>query len=330
MEPSNRSIRISNISFVCTMLIVVLHCRIAPKRIADSYSYYPYLYDFLGALADAAVPTFFAISVFLFYRNYHQSIYKRKMKTRVKSLLIPYFIFSFFSLIVFHLSMILVKGHDELITGQLIREFFLASNDPPIWYIRTLILFVLISPIVYAVINRSHWMLIFVLIILTTVLNVLCQQPYTSLQFWAPVVIAFSALSIKSENSKSLMVGGGRIFPQWLVLVTLVVFIIFVVFVANKNRYSAIYYIYRMSAPFFIAIISDLFFWKPLKIQRFTFFIFMFHFLPKLLTATMHTYPILTLFRIIFALAFCIVVGMLLEKLTPRTWAIINGGRINV
>ena len=330
MEPSNRSIRISNIIFVCTMLIVVLHCRIVPKRISDSYSFYPYLYDFLGALADAAVPTFFAISVFLFYRNYHQSIYKRKMKNRVKSLLIPYFIFSFFSLIVFHLSMTLAKGHYEITIGQLVCEFFLASNDPPIWYVRTLFLFVLISPIAYAFINRCHWMIIIVLILLTILLNILCQQPYSSLQFWSPVVIAFSALSIKSEKTKSLMVGGGSIFPQWLVFAALVVFIIIVVLVANKDRYSIIYYLYRQSAPFFIVIISDLFFWKPLKIQRFTFFIFMFHFLPKLLTATMHTYPILTLFRTIFALTFCIMVGMLLEKFTPRTWAILNGGRIRI
>lgn len=324
----NKSKRLENINFVCTILIVVLHCRVAPEKLFLDYPLYPHLYGLLGALGDAAVPTFFAISVFLFYRNYKQSLYVAKLKSRVKSLLVPYLIFSLISLIIFHAGKFIVYGEDKTTVIQYLKEFLLASNDSPIWFIRELFFFVLISPIIYEVVSRLNCVVVVLLALSSVILNIIFPQPYSSLQFWLPVIIMAALVSIRPNSIKNILLSNeGKLCSKVFWASTVLVFIIILLLVEGVSRQSMVYYIYRMIVPFFVFVISDCFSWKPLLIQRFTFFIFMTHYFPRLITLPLDSHPLYTPIRSLFALMFCIALGWLIERVWPKGWHIINGGR---
>ena len=61
--------KITRINFILIVMIVMLHSNCL--RFLEEYSTFTYvLYRMLYVLCDAAVPTFFLISAYLFYRNY--------------------------------------------------------------------------------------------------------------------------------------------------------------------------------------------------------------------------------------------------------------------
>lgn len=209
MMESKRSNRITNINFVCTILIVILHCRISAENIDTShYAYYPYLYKWTSVLTDVAVPTFFAMSAFLLFRNYTINKYWSKLKSRVRSLLIPYFIFSALFLIIAYSVSYFLKGEIHFTFRQGAEEFLLARNNPPTWYLRTLFLFVVLSPMFFYLAKLLNlWAISLVSICLMAFLSIHIQ-PYSSLQFWTPILIFFTGVAIKNDRFKQMLIGG--------------------------------------------------------------------------------------------------------------------------
>lgn len=328
MMESRRSNRITNINFVCTILIVILHCRISVENIDTSrYAYYPYLYKWTSVLTDVAVPTFFAMSAFLLFRNYTINKYWSKLKNRVRSLMIPYFIFSALFLIIACSVSYLLKGEIHLTFRQGAEEFLLARNNPPTWYLRTLFLFVVISPIFFYFAKLLNlWAISLVSIFLMAFLSIHIQ-PYSSLQFWAPILIFFAGVAIKNEKIKQMLIGGDRIAPRYFSYLAICVLLISITITTECTEKSTGYYLFRMFSPVLVFIISDLFTWKPLKIQKYSFFIFLTHWLPMYATKSISGHPLLNIPRIIFVLFFCIVIANVIEQFFPKLYKILAGGR---
>lgn len=134
-------------------------------------------------LASVAVPTFFIISGFLFFRNLKQwnwHKYKEKLKNRFKTLVVPYVTWNalvFASYILLKSKSVLVGGETwssiiEYIDGNWLRCFYNYSNwetmgnifgcstymtapiDTPLWFLRDLIIVIVLSPFVYYYINK--------------------------------------------------------------------------------------------------------------------------------------------------------------------------------
>lgn len=134
----------------------------------NSYLVYEYFRYFISEiLARIAVPLFFFISGFLFYRKidiYNKGVYFTKLKKRVRTLLIPYV---FWNLIVIFIQYLtqkylsgLTSGNNLLITDYTcwnwIKAFWngniVGYNTPinyPLWFIRDLMVMVIASPIIY-------------------------------------------------------------------------------------------------------------------------------------------------------------------------------------
>lgn len=89
-----RSTQIADLNLLLTLFIVTLHSLYNPDRtIFQDSDIYISCYNALVTLFDSAVPTFFVISSFLFFRNLSNSQIIVKIKKRFKSLIIPYLIF---------------------------------------------------------------------------------------------------------------------------------------------------------------------------------------------------------------------------------------------
>ena len=94
--------------------------------------------QFIRMLSQIAVPTFFSISGYLFYRKYNNKMFCTKVKSRIRSLVIPFlfynFLFYMFYVVCTHIPFIktkmnmgvvsfgIVEGVDEYST-HLVRSF---------------------------------------------------------------------------------------------------------------------------------------------------------------------------------------------------------------
>lgn len=122
-------------------------------------------------VARIAVPSFFFISGFLFFRKmdyFNIGIYVQKLKKRGRSLLIPYLFWNLVVVLFFYLAQTFLKGllsgNNLLIVDYTWQNWIQAfwngnagENMPinyPLWFIRDLMVVVVFSPIVYWGIKR--------------------------------------------------------------------------------------------------------------------------------------------------------------------------------
>ena len=127
-------------------------------------------------IARVAVPLFFMISGFLFFLNtdFNKATYLRKLRSRSKSLLIPYLFwniaFLVFYYVAFHLPILrnFFRGADytlEYILSALWGQHNPENANPmtyPIayqfWFIRDLMVVVLLTPFIHLLIKKlKHW-----------------------------------------------------------------------------------------------------------------------------------------------------------------------------
>lgn len=140
-------------------------------------------------LASIAVPMVFFISVFLFFnklQKWNHNVYFLKLKKSIKTLLIPFIIWNTIKILLKALSMIRNDGLDSLWTymnennvvalywnshlWDLERTdwlgFLTPSSSPylvPLWYLRDLMVAMIISPLLYYLLKYMRWGGIFLL-----------------------------------------------------------------------------------------------------------------------------------------------------------------------
>lgn len=132
-------------------------------------------------IAAIAVPLFFTMSGYLLFRNvddYSLDMYIVKLRSRVRSLLIPYVIWNCFAMMLFWLAQTLLpslmSSNATLIKDYSLYDFFMAFYDNgsggPIcyqfWFLRDLIILVVISPVIwYAIRFMGRWGIVFFTIV---------------------------------------------------------------------------------------------------------------------------------------------------------------------
>ncbi|MBR2108419.1 MAG: acyltransferase [Ruminococcus sp.] len=130
-------------------------------------------YFFSNELLRFAVPMFFAISGFLFFFTYENTTkcYAKKLKSRAKSLLIPYVIWAVISgLFVTCIAQIPIFTNLQFITEHSYdwTRFYMYLINPasfPLWYVQQLMIFVIISPALYFLIKKTRGVILIALFI---------------------------------------------------------------------------------------------------------------------------------------------------------------------
>lgn len=124
---------------------------------------------FTGVLAQVSVPMFFFISGFLFFykvENFSHSLYLTKLKKRFKSLLIPYLFWNLLTLLVFYYLIPSISSSSNIeqhpnIIQSLIGVYTEGNNTAyplviPFWFIRDLIVCIILSPILFLIVAKTH------------------------------------------------------------------------------------------------------------------------------------------------------------------------------
>jgi len=136
---------------------------------------------FSMVLARIGVPLFFLMSGYLFFQqSLTADVYKSKLKKRARTLLVPYLLWNAIFLLFFAVhSLPLFNGFSHIGEGRWtilrvlgsfcdkrmgvfpsaedVSEVFAYPQDIPMWYVRDLMIVMLLAPLLYALIKKAGW-----------------------------------------------------------------------------------------------------------------------------------------------------------------------------
>ena len=120
---------------------------------------------FSELLGQGAVPGFFMISAYLFYRNIGPRLYPGKLiikwKRRVRSLLIPYLLWNLWY---FLLSFADSGGRLEVSAASLFDAIVNYRYNPVFWYMKQLIMLTVLAPFVFVALKNRNTARLFLLL----------------------------------------------------------------------------------------------------------------------------------------------------------------------
>ena len=162
---------IETLRFPLILLIICLHCYTSTSDITRGHdTYFRTIYPISLWMGETGVPAFFFISGLLLF--YSKKTYIQKIKSRFHTLLIPYLFFN--GLILCSYLCLLYLGKTTIVAGKNLADYTLidyirafwdrgvwdhGNGSPvlcPLWYIRNLMVLVILSPILYYIIRYTR------------------------------------------------------------------------------------------------------------------------------------------------------------------------------
>lgn len=213
----------------------------------------------LFVLTNAAVPTFFVISSLLYFQHWQPTwaCYRQKLLSRVRSLLVPYLLYNVLfygyyvvKIHVLHMPTTKVIPTDTL--GEALLCILQSVPDGVLWYVRDLFLFALIAPLIGLVLRKSR-----ILSAVLTAASLGCfLLPYENLFFWTPCLLAGCYVAL---NADTVVACFGRLHHSLTarragMLLTIAGVPAVCCAMASIPWDSLPFYLYRMSAPLFVAV----------------------------------------------------------------------------
>lgn len=172
------SLSIEAMRFPLILFVICLHCYTSISSVVGGHSsFFRIIYPFSIWIGESGVPAFFFISGLLLF--YSKKTYKQKLMSRVNTLLVPYLFFN--GVILCGYLCLLFLGKPATILDKNMADYtwidylrcfwdrgsWSHGNGAPLlcpfWYIRNLIVLVVLSPILYYIIKYTK--LLFPLIV---------------------------------------------------------------------------------------------------------------------------------------------------------------------
>lgn len=337
---------INIIRFPLMLLIVVIHAY-SP---GDNQGF-NYLQTFFSqVIARIAVPLFFVISSFLLFFNYslNRKIIFEKLSKRVKTLFVP---FLFWNLVVFGLYLLLqelpfaqkfsnsnLPVLKDLPFNEYLGLFFIRPIANQFWFIRDLMILVILSPFIYAITKKAGILpsLIALILVLYPQLRELFEFKWSSLLFFN--VGCFLALTHKQDNQ--YIIGKNVFF--FMALGYLIVAGFEAWFYVGRQEYILLLHYLNI-------IIGMLIFWNIFlratdyrinslleKAGKYSFIVYAMHvpinlFVIRILKSMMEQGRVNELIIYLLAILIPILISLLTGKVlmlkTPRLYSLITGNR---
>lgn len=168
---------IEYLRFVCAFSVVMIHSFGPPMDGSRTATYTNGIYDtiriiFSQGLCRVAVPMFFFISGFLFFKKlvvWDKSVWAGKIRRRIKTLAVPYIIWNIIALpFILLTEYVKFRAHGSvepidqkfLTFGHYATIFWNFSDGYPIsgalWYVRDLIVLCLLSPVIHFFVTKCR------------------------------------------------------------------------------------------------------------------------------------------------------------------------------
>lgn len=328
------------INFVLSFLIIFHHSVTLDIVYHGSYNLMDYGFDisferFMYNVSECAVPIFFFLSAYLFYRTFDGSWlqYKAKVNRRFFSLFIPYIIFG----IIGYLKYIIFNNQFSFDIFIILKSI-LMSETLPLWFIRELIILSLIAPLIYMIKDRL-WLIICsdVLIILLIAFE---YVRYQSFLYWLPIYLFGARMGTSGLYS---------LIKRWNNINSKIKILIIFIFISsawflpngaeNGNSINILQFaIYRNVTPIIFLLLVSSFWERPIDYQymHYSFFVYCMHapvislmiiIYDNLLFQLIPSEIIKYGFIICTTYILCVCIAMTIEFITPKLWIILNGRR---
>lgn len=166
--------------------VVIIHCNILNVVPSEPGNYGLSISELIVLFTRVCVPSFFIISGYLFFNNvdkFTPSVYRSKLISRVRTLLVPYVLWNLFCVLLFlvkvkylHFNGLGIIEGDKIYWGRFLEGFVFipeAYGMPyafAFWFIRNLMAFVVLTPLVWVMARR--WVVFGLFVIFITIFEV--------------------------------------------------------------------------------------------------------------------------------------------------------------
>lgn len=146
--------KIANLGIISAVLVVVIHAASFPATSTIDKWWNGIMVD---GFCRMAVPYFFIVSGFLLARHCtERGWYVKSIQKRIKTLLVPFIVWNFLA---FLLIYVLGANQDVTLSKVVADAFgvypFSWPPHSPLWYVRSLMLYVVISPLIFWLSRRN-------------------------------------------------------------------------------------------------------------------------------------------------------------------------------
>ena len=282
-------------------------------------------------IAQIAVPGFFMISSYLFFRGYRPEILMRKWNSRIRSVLVPYIVWNslyYFGYVIGsrlpYISDVIGKGKIPFGLPETVDAILNYTYNYVFWYLYQLILLILLAPLIYLAVKRV-WPGIAFLAVLLAGVYLGIDLPLLNLDaLFYYSFAAFAAVHGKAVVEGVWMIAGcislGTDLPG-----------------SSLGEAASVTVVYRLLVPvgLWLTVPEERLF-EARDFMKNNFFLYAVHFaLVRLINKTgallLPPVPVLAFLLFFFMPLFAVVLswlaGGLIRRLMPAVWRLLNGGR---
>ena len=315
---------ITPVSFLLSLMIVFHHSFTVNvdyngSFLPQSYGWTIGVQRFMYNLSECAVPMFYFLSAFLFYRTFDGSWsqYKEKIRRRFFSLFLPYVIFCTFGYVK-HLSVIGLGGGN--FAG----------------YIN------LLAPVIYRLIRKPFWTLqISIILLFLITIGII---PYRSFLYWIPIYIMGAMLDKKILSKLYILMEKRSALCCSIVIC--VMYIIWAWLLPNGISRADMtwgqnldFMMFRVGTPLVLLPLTWLLFRyhiRDRKFMKYSFFVYCMHFpvitiirlvLDRVLGSSLYIELIKYLMIVVASYSICVAMAVMIQRHLPSVWYVINGHR---
>lgn len=265
-ESTYFSKKVTFLNVFLTFFIVVLHAKTPERWGLELNSDYFFIF-WMTAFNQLCVPSFFFISGLLFYNKCKFGDIERKLKSRVKSLVVPYVLWNTFFVGVYfvlsHVPFLSNRMNQRVVLNSFTEVIYaiIHSNYTDLWFVKNLILYSAFSCVIYLLLNSMKVAL--GVLAVSVILNVVIDFEYESIYTWFPMYFAgaiYSRFLLRDANGayndfcNSLMPPRRRILTLFL----MICFVVLLWGVGQSNAEKYLFW-YRFFSPVILWLLTDLF-----------------------------------------------------------------------
>ena len=341
-------------SFWLMVLVVLLHSLNIDYKSCDTFlCTVQYLLSL--KLAEVAVPLFFFVTGYLYFlktditKKLDVTFFINNTKKRFRTILAPYILWCvFWFLFLYSIQLLpVVKNYfsKPLYRMTVTEQFFYLVIEPlnyPFWFLRELMLILLITPVVFLLIKYFKIKILVLLFFSAFFMKSLYQINGISIYIIIPLFY-FSSGAFFSLHKINLLFKAKRLIAflllsSWLGLNLISIYC--EKYVGNGLITMGIINLIKdLTGIIAIWYTYDLFNtqkqWRNYNFYRYSFFIFAFHGIPTTILVKMSNFQFTNQYYIfisyigifVFMVIFSILLGKITAKLTPSAYKIITGSR---
>lgn len=338
---SRYSNKIIWINFFMTFMIVIVHINppTGNEIFVGQYQIVAIPFSICKIIiAGYAVPVFFAISGFLFYKNIRKSNLKSKIIKRFYTLIIPMF---FYNCIAFLIRVCFMYVPFLRNTGGLEERYFdfqfildclilAKDNGTPLWYLRSLFVLAIFAPVLFRLLKNRN--LTIIIILISSAINIMFPSIFDKTSMFGLPFYLIGALAAIHYQDLILVYNKGRNISALGIITTIIFFLI-------GLSYSNMFFVSKICFTISFWFMMDLICteWKqPWGICKYSFFIYCTHmFVIKfddiLIKAVIKSEQVHVIFNVtifpFIVVETCILLGIFLNRYFSKFYKIILGGR---